>query len=348
MTCDDIQERLAAYVERQLDTETHRLVETHLASCPTCRAEAEALAGVIRAVADLPIEAPPSGLSQAVMVRVRGETRGPTVWERLFVPLRIKLPAHAVAWVVVIAAGWYVFRATQPVQVQVAQQIEDVVGGERESERSARSEGPPAPRSDEVPAEPHPGPPPETAIAPTEKQPTAPGSVKPSATDTDVRKMETFERQTNDEAVPGRYDTKKGSGSRNMPSSVQPFSEPDEELTVVLSETPGDERARARVRAAVERVGGSLLPMASSASDTLWLTINADRVDVLRQELRRLALVPQDQPGKGDGPSMSAAAPPASLNTPLAGPGVKTDDAPVAKVRVRVTIQWAATQQSLP
>ncbi|MEW6684240.1 MAG: zf-HC2 domain-containing protein [Nitrospirota bacterium] len=334
MTCDAIQERLAAYVERQLDPETHRLVETHLASCPTCRAEAEALAGVIRAVADLPVEAPPPGFSQAVMARVRAEPRAPTVWERLFVPLWIKLPVHAVAWIVVIAAGWYLFRATPPVQVQVAQRSEEVVGG--------------AAKGDELPAEPHPGPPPETAIAPTEKLPTAPGGLKPPATDADVRRMETFERQTKDEAAPGRYDAKKESGSRTTPSSVQSFSEPDQELTVALNDPPGDEQALARVRAAVERAGGSPLPTAPNTSDTVWLTINADRVDVLRQELRLLSRVPPDQPGKGDGPSMSAAAPPASLNTPLAGPGVKTDDAPVAKVRVRVTIQWAAPQQSLP
>ena len=223
-----------------------------------------------------------------------------------------------------------------------------MAGGERESDRSARSEAPPAPKGDEVPAEPLPGPPPETAIAPTEKQPTVPGSVKPPATDTDVRKMETFERQTSDEAVPGRYDMKKGSGSRNMLSSVQSVSEPDEELTVVLSETSGDERALARVRAAVERAGGSPLPMASNTSDTLWLTINADRVDVLRQELALLALTPPGPAGKGDPPLGAAAAPPASLNAPLAGPGLKTDEALAAKVRVRVTIQWAATKQSPP
>jgi len=116
MKCEHVQEKLSEYLDGLLDRDTSGLIQSHLASCPRCQAEGQALAEAKRAVAALPVIEPPSGFSQRVMGRVREEADRPNLFRRLFLPMRIKIPIHALALFLVGGIAVYLYQTHQPVQ----------------------------------------------------------------------------------------------------------------------------------------------------------------------------------------------------------------------------------------
>lgn len=113
MRCEQVQERLSEYLEGLLDHKNHTAVQSHLSSCSRCQAEAQTLAQGIRVVANLPSVEPPPGFSQKVMARIREETERPHLWQRLFLPMRIKIPIHALALLLVGGLAVYLYQANQ-------------------------------------------------------------------------------------------------------------------------------------------------------------------------------------------------------------------------------------------
>ncbi|WDT70926.1 MAG: DUF2275 domain-containing protein [Candidatus Manganitrophus sp.] len=123
MNCDQIQEQLSEYLDNRLeDADRRRAIEDHLATCPRCLPEAKQLRDGIKGVAGLPEVELPAGFSQRVMARVREEGAGPTLWERLFQPLRIKIPLHATGLLLVVGLAVFLYRANEPME-QMAQSI---------------------------------------------------------------------------------------------------------------------------------------------------------------------------------------------------------------------------------
>ncbi len=120
MRCDQVQERLSEYLENLLDAESHTSVHDHLSSCPHCQAEVQNLAQTRKAVSDLPSVEPPPGFSQKVMARIREEAERPNLWQRLFLPLRIKIPVHAMTILLMGGLAIYLYQVNKPVQTEVA------------------------------------------------------------------------------------------------------------------------------------------------------------------------------------------------------------------------------------
>jgi len=116
MKCEHVQEKLSEYLDGLLDRDTSGLIQSHLASCPHCQAEIQALTEAKRAVAGLPVIEPPSGFSQRVMGRVREEADRRNLFRRLFLPMRIKIPIHALALILVGGIAVYLYQSHQPVQ----------------------------------------------------------------------------------------------------------------------------------------------------------------------------------------------------------------------------------------
>lgn len=74
---DHVTERLARWLGGELDGVEHEAVETHLAACPACRAEADALTALWRDLA----AAEPQGAGESVWPAVRTRTlAGPGGW----------------------------------------------------------------------------------------------------------------------------------------------------------------------------------------------------------------------------------------------------------------------------
>ncbi|HYT54847.1 MAG TPA: DUF2275 domain-containing protein [Verrucomicrobiae bacterium] len=118
MNCDEIQTRLSEYVEKSLDAISAKGIELHVLSCSRCRVEAESLAECMQQVAGLPMVDPPLGFVQRVMAHVRDIDKTPTLWERLFFPLRVKIPLQATAVVLVGALAIVLFQKEEPFNTQ--------------------------------------------------------------------------------------------------------------------------------------------------------------------------------------------------------------------------------------
>ncbi|MCX5818881.1 MAG: DUF2275 domain-containing protein, partial [Deltaproteobacteria bacterium] len=111
MTCNEIENRLPAYLEDLLSPEEKKSIAGHLASCPRC---SRAFAGLKKAeqlVQGLGEVEPPPFFEQRIMSRVReeaGQKQG--ILRRLFYPLHIKVPIQALATLLVAVLAIYVYQ----------------------------------------------------------------------------------------------------------------------------------------------------------------------------------------------------------------------------------------------
>jgi hypothetical protein len=97
MNCQEVQLQLSGYLEKSLDAIRVKGVETHLASCPFCRAEARGLSDCIALVADLPSVEPPAGFAPRVMAHAREFELEPRLLQRLLGVLGSTAPIQATA-----------------------------------------------------------------------------------------------------------------------------------------------------------------------------------------------------------------------------------------------------------
>jgi hypothetical protein len=121
MTCKEIENRLPAYQDGLMPPEEHQNIEEHLASCPRCRRAFEDLQRMGQLVGGLDEVEPPPFFEQRIMSRVReeaGQKKG--IIQRLFYPLRIKVPIQALATIVIAVLAFYVYHAGDPELQQIA------------------------------------------------------------------------------------------------------------------------------------------------------------------------------------------------------------------------------------
>jgi hypothetical protein len=101
MNCQEVQLQLSRYLEKSLDAIRMKSIETHLSSCPFCRAEIHVLSECIRQVAELPTVEIPVGFTQRVMAHAREIEIEPTAWRRLLAACKLTMPIQAAAMVLV-------------------------------------------------------------------------------------------------------------------------------------------------------------------------------------------------------------------------------------------------------
>jgi hypothetical protein len=101
MNCQEIELQLSGYLEKSLDAIRMKSIETHLASCPFCRAELHTLSDCVQLVADLPVMEAPSGFAHRIMVQAREIELEPRPWHRFFAAFRLTVPVQAAAVVLV-------------------------------------------------------------------------------------------------------------------------------------------------------------------------------------------------------------------------------------------------------
>jgi hypothetical protein len=121
MECKNIQDLLSAYLEGSITPEEKRLVEKHLASCKQCSAALEDLTKTGELVHSLEEVEPPPWFTQKIMAQVREEAQKKSgMLERLFYPLRIKVPVQALATALIVVMAFYVYRSVEP-EMKLAQ-----------------------------------------------------------------------------------------------------------------------------------------------------------------------------------------------------------------------------------
>jgi len=108
---DEIRGMLAAMAGNDLSETDRKLVQQHLADCPSCRSELAQLKIVVQAERSIPEVEPPLWLKARIMALVREETKPKHSWlERLFLPLHVKLPIEGLALLMVCVVAWYVMQ----------------------------------------------------------------------------------------------------------------------------------------------------------------------------------------------------------------------------------------------
>ena len=140
MNCGEVQKYLADFLDKSLDNERARAIEDHLAACSRCSEEMASLAECQRLVSGLPAVELPLGFTNRVMARVREAANPPRLWERLFLPLRIKIPLQATAVVLIAVLAAYIYQK-EPLQREslVAVQPENSFREQNETDRLAPS-----------------------------------------------------------------------------------------------------------------------------------------------------------------------------------------------------------------
>lgn len=271
MNCDQIQEQLSEYLDNQIENaDRRRAIEDHLTSCPRCLPEAKQLRDGIKGVARLPQVELPAGFSQRVMARVREEEGGPTLWERLFQPLRIKIPLHATALLLVVGLAVFLYRANEPME-QMAQSIPSEAAPALkqappavEESQSADGAGPPAPPSERLLSDSLQAPPAGTdQVAPAARQ-EPPASAAPAQEKMAFKEAESGkpESETGLPAGTPLLERDEPRTPEALPKRESP-SPPDILLTLLTrGKADGPMDLSAKVREIVQRSGGTLHPAA--------------------------------------------------------------------------------------
>jgi hypothetical protein len=116
MECNDVQEKLSAYVEGIISPEERTLIDEHLTLCQKCCESLADLKKTVEYIHNLEDVEPPTWLTQKVIARIKSEAKSNKgLLQKLFYPLHIKLPIEAVAVIVIAVTALYIFKTIQPV-----------------------------------------------------------------------------------------------------------------------------------------------------------------------------------------------------------------------------------------
>jgi len=288
MKCEQVREKLSEYLDGVLDRDTSALIESHLASCTHCQAEVQVLTEAKRAVASLPVVDPPPGFSQRVMSRVREETESPNLFRRLFFPMLIKIPIHALALLLVGGIAVYLYQTLQPVQPVTTKSIPPA------PERMARQE-------QNAPAAPQPGRRESFAPPPMEQK---------------------LKGDRTDEA--GRAKTKIGKMEEPVRSlaAAPPLAKSAAAYNLIVT-AQGQYDAKiinSKLEELTKKMGGKFIgPNESVGSlerdslhrvETVWVEIPADRYDRFKTELAALGKIDEETRTAPSSPESAAPAAP--------------------------------------
>jgi tol-pal system protein YbgF len=171
MTCDEAREAFTDLYDGTLSGPPLTVLSHHLDGCRACRLEWAAFRKAMQALGDLRDEEPSPGFAARVIERIEGPTWWRRAIEAIVFPLRLKLPIHAVALVLLGVAGIWIFQRSPELR-QAAK-----VGAPVPTERSVATP-PPAPLPDKVAVEPRPeagptAPPPAPPAKKAESEPAA-------------------------------------------------------------------------------------------------------------------------------------------------------------------------------
>lgn len=116
MECNDVQEKLSAYVEGIISHDEKMLIDEHLTLCQKCCESLADLKKTVEYIHNLEDVEPPTWLTQKIIARIRSEAKSDKrILQKLFYPLHIKLPIEAVAVIVIAVTALYIFKTIQPV-----------------------------------------------------------------------------------------------------------------------------------------------------------------------------------------------------------------------------------------
>src|SRR5262249_28853545 len=112
MTCDQARERFGEWVDETLPLDDHAALAAHLAQCAECPRELDRFAGAIGLLHALGRPRAPAGFVDRLLQSARPTPSYHRLFERLFVPFRVKIPAEAPAIVLIAGLALFLFERT--------------------------------------------------------------------------------------------------------------------------------------------------------------------------------------------------------------------------------------------
>jgi len=116
MTCPDARELFSDWADDALTAEERARVDAHLAQCGECRKELERFTATVTLLHRMERPRAPAGFVDRVLGRTQRVPWHRRLFQRLFLPLAVKLPAEAVALLLVAGLAVYVFQRTPELQ----------------------------------------------------------------------------------------------------------------------------------------------------------------------------------------------------------------------------------------
>lgn len=316
----DMRRKLSAYLDNAVTADEKAEIKRHLGSCGTCRGEIADLELTVGYLKTLPDVEPPPWLTAKIMAKVREmASPKPTLWQRLFYPLHVKLPIEAFALVFLCVTGFYLARTigTQapltsssfaPPQASVPPSVGGLPASILQGKmRGAHPGNIPQPPAAQAPALPQPQlqpePQPETAPAPARPIGQTPEPELQPADEGFMQEREVSQPSAKeDKAVP------RGAAKRARKATAG-------EALPVLGGTPVEKgeinlvvddpaAAGGAIEQAVTRLGGRISGHSySEESHLLIIRIGAHKVPALLDRLERIGTIqekPHSPKGAGD------------------------------------------------
>ncbi len=113
ITCPLTKEQLSVYLDGIMTPEERRLVEEHLSTCGQCGLAFSELKDAREVLHNLEEVEPPPWFTQKIMNRVREEAEPKKgLLQRIFYPLKIKIPIEALATCLVVVLALFIYKNT--------------------------------------------------------------------------------------------------------------------------------------------------------------------------------------------------------------------------------------------
>lgn len=109
MKCEEIQSHFSDYLDKTAEGPRAKGIENHLTNCPICSEEFAGLFQCHQLVSGLPEMEPPVGFTMRVMAHVAEVASETSLWKRLFIPRKIKIPLQATAVMLIGILSFYVY-----------------------------------------------------------------------------------------------------------------------------------------------------------------------------------------------------------------------------------------------
>jgi hypothetical protein len=241
--CREIRELMSTALDGELASAEQARLDGHLAGCPRCRGALAELRATVQLIKEVEPVEPPPWLAAKIMARLRSEAvpRRP-LWQRLFLPLPVKLPLQTAALVVLCITGYYLAKSTAP-QVELSPPPGVVQQEERPPAPTAPSQvpqGAPSPTpprkaapSAESPQKPRPGPGPVQEYAPPPPPPPpspVPAPSAPSPLPAAPPAAQPFSPLLNSQDGEGAAHRGKAAKARRQPEQAAPAPARQEEM----------------------------------------------------------------------------------------------------------------------
>ena len=108
--CEEIKNNLPLYLDNSLYGDDKKDVEEHLNSCSRCSKALVELSKMRSLVGNLADVEPPPWFKQKIMSRVREEAGKKSLVQKLFYPLRIKIPVQVLTTIFIAVLVVYIYR----------------------------------------------------------------------------------------------------------------------------------------------------------------------------------------------------------------------------------------------